>query len=139
MTSIKADDGVTPQFLTMFPTEIVLEVLHQLPLDALINLSSTCRTFRAALMDTSVLDRWFCRAIVAPHGPLRWILPVSAVPCEPERAAKALATWMDSSLSTVGGKSPIESPSFPCTAFVRACFDSDSMMNRKRLWGVVKQ
>lgn len=28
---------------------------------------------------------------------------------------------------------------FPLFAFIRACWESDSMMNRKRLWGMVKQ
>jgi len=32
-----------------------------------------------------------------------------------------------------------DSPRFPAYAFVRACYESDSMMNRKRLWGIVKQ
>ena len=41
-----------------------------------------------------------------------------------------------------GGKDPVSlltSPNFPRLAFIRACWDSDSMMNRKRLWGQVKR
>lgn len=36
-------------------------------------------------------------------------------------------------------KSILAHPQFPHLRFVRACWDSDSMMNRKRLWGMVKQ
>lgn len=31
------------------------------------------------------------------------------------------------------------SPRLDLLAFIRGCWDSDSMMNRKRLWGQVKQ
>lgn len=40
------------------------------------------------------------------------------------------------------GEDPVSiigSPDFPRLAFVRACWESDSMMNRKRLWGQVKR
>jgi hypothetical protein len=36
-------------------------------------------------------------------------------------------------------KPMILDPQFPALAFVRACMTSDSMRNRKRLWGMVKQ
>lgn len=40
------------------------------------------------------------------------------------------------------GEDPVAllvSPNFPRLAFIRACWNSDSMMNRKRLWGQVKR
>ena len=41
-----------------------------------------------------------------------------------------------------GGEDPtamLTSPDFPRLSFIRACWDSDFMMNRKRLWGQVKR
>ena len=41
-----------------------------------------------------------------------------------------------------GGVDPVTlltSPDFPRLAFVRACWESDSMMNRRRLWGQVRR
>ena len=35
--------------------------------------------------------------------------------------------------------SPLDEPSFPYLQFVRSCFESESMKNRRRLWGQVKQ
>ncbi|KDQ20438.1 hypothetical protein BOTBODRAFT_61583 [Botryobasidium botryosum FD-172 SS1] len=36
-------------------------------------------------------------------------------------------------------ESPFLSSSFPYFAFVRVCFEDDSMRNRRRLWGIAKQ
>jgi len=35
--------------------------------------------------------------------------------------------------------SPFESHNFPSLAFVKACYESPSMANRRRIWGIVKQ
>ena len=45
----------------------------------------------------------------------------------------------DDSASGEDPKSILTSPDFPRLAFVRACWKSDSMMNRKRLWGQVRR
>jgi len=84
------------------------------------------------------------------RGHLRWISPVGAMPSEVERANDVFRQWTSSvsphSVDVPEGptphsdmRNPLLLPHFPRLAFVHACFQSDSMMNRKRIWSIVKQ
>jgi hypothetical protein len=85
-------------------------------------------------------------------GHLRWISPVGAMRSEADRANEVFSQWTSvytahnvqvseepSSHSELYTHNPLLLPHFPRLAFVHACFQSDSMMNRKRIWGIVKQ
>lgn len=69
-------------------------------------------------------------------GSLFWILPVTTLPGEAECAFESAWTWID---GPQGSDSPFEHAEFPFLAYLRECFRSDSMRNRRRLWGIVKQ
>ena len=84
------------------------------------------------------------------YGHLRWISPVNAMRSEADRANEAFSQWtsvyathnvqVPEELSSQSDThNPLLLPHFPRLAFVHACFQSDSMMNRKRIWGIVKQ
>ena len=82
--------------------------------------------------------------IVRPDGERHWKLPSRDVPTESERASAAIEQWYKDPV--VGEKpsfsSPISTlqfPGFPLLDFVCACFRSDSMRNRERIWNNVKQ
>jgi hypothetical protein len=84
------------------------------------------------------------------NGTLRWLLPVNDTYGEIENATKVAQVWLsaysDASNSVTPSESslrgitiPFASNSFPYWVFIPACYKSHSMMNRKRLWGIVKQ
>jgi hypothetical protein len=75
-------------------------------------------------------------------GSLRWILPVEGVYDEVERMDGAAKKWLstyDTSIQASTVSKPLASPSFPYYPFLRQCYRSDSMKNRLRLWGIIKQ
>jgi hypothetical protein len=89
-------------------------------------------------------------AMAIAAGDLYWISPVDAMPSEVDRANETFSEWID--VYSAKGEAvplkesfmsepnnPLLSPHFPRLAFVHACFESDSMMNRKRIWGIAKQ
>ncbi|EKM51758.1 uncharacterized protein PHACADRAFT_262086 [Phanerochaete carnosa HHB-10118-sp] len=151
--------GSTMPRIGNLPNELLLLILHDLPLPSLLALSATCRSLRALITAPAFLDQVLKEAMT--QGSLRWLLPVEGLLDEHERACAALQTWMPeehrptpapSSLAPSNdvearaanaAEPPIKplvmSPHFQRLAFVRACWQSDSMMNRKRLWGQVKQ
>jgi hypothetical protein len=84
------------------------------------------------------------------HGALRWVLPVNGAYDETERMDDVARKWLSThgtlsddtvspQASIHGVVTPLASLYFPHYAFLRECYKSDSMMNRKRLWGIVKQ
>jgi hypothetical protein len=120
-------------------------------------------------MDPAFLNRALKKMSSTPSGCLFWLRPVPEVPGDEKNAALPLSTWLEScmksaalappGLSQSEGKSavvvgsadrnvhntspimdsPLDDPSFPYIQFVRSCFESNSMRNRRRLWGQVKQ
>src|ERR1700683_3150063 len=129
------------------PTEIMQHILQNVPLQSILALSSASRSLQNLPPDPPYLKQVLKQAIIG--GSLRWILPVETLPGEVQSALNAFSTWSDKSSPVVLegiASCKLESilqllalPSFPHFQFTRACFDSDSMMNRKRLWGIVKQ
>lgn len=135
------------------PTELVLSVLTSLSLVDVLSLSSTCRALRARLMSPLILSR----VLVLPaNGDLRWVAPVRQLPQESERACASARLWLamaDNAPCTSSSQaSPslgegedaafaavLSHPLFPIVPFLRACWASDSMRNRRRLWRMVKQ
>jgi len=106
-------------------------------------LSATCKSFRRRMCDVDVLDHVAREMLL--HGPLQWILPVSAVQGEVQAARAAAEMWIDFARSGPGSASRLSASAtfyagdFPAFAFVGACFRSDSMRNRRRIYGQVKQ
>ena len=72
-------------------------------------------------------------------GSLRWILPVEHAHGEVERMDNVAKKWLSVHGPFESTTKPLASPFFPYYPFLRACYNSDSMMNRRRLWGIVKQ
>jgi F-box domain len=133
---------------TMFdvlPVELLLVILGHLSLSSYLSVSATCKSLRSHLTAPGFIDTIIKTAIAS--GYLRWISPVDAMRGEVNRANEIFSQWR-SVYSTKNPKEPnpnsnVPNPllliDFPRLAFVHACFRSDSMKNRKRIWGIVKQ
>lgn len=138
------------------PTEMTLLILPLLPLPSLLALAATCKILQNTIMHPEYLRQVLKEAILRREGSLRWILPVSSMPGEEDRAAATLSQWLhpcSSACANSSNEGPtlqsarqiIASPTFPHVAFVRACFSIEagegegSMLNRHRIWKNVKQ
>jgi len=122
------------------PVELLFDILRQLPIRALLVLSSISRNLRALLTEPAFLNQTIKVAVL--WGSEFWILPVTTIAGEEERALHVAMEWLATTSSgrdvlTTG--SPFHSSAFPYLAFVHACYKSDSMRNRQRLWNIVKQ
>ncbi|KDR71955.1 hypothetical protein GALMADRAFT_253241, partial [Galerina marginata CBS 339.88] len=122
------------------PTELLLDIFRQIPIRSLLSLSSASRSLRTLITEPGFLNQTIKAAVLS--GSEFWILPVAAIAGEQEQARNRALEW----LATVSPdhdvpitESPFHSPSFPYLAFVHACYCSDSMRNRQRLWKIVKQ
>ncbi|KAK7689851.1 hypothetical protein QCA50_006490 [Cerrena zonata] len=159
----------TAPLVALLPTEIFQQILRDMSLSSLLNLSATCRMLRSVITEPSFLDLVLKEAL--RDGNLRWILPIESFRDEKQRAYEAVRLWIPDGLSSEMSikdsttneeslsldatsrsnaleidmasipsiESLILSPTFPRLAFIRACWDSDYMMNRKRIWEQVKQ
>lgn len=134
------------------PTELFLSILSSLSLVNILSFSATCRSLRTVLTSPS----WLAHTLIKPaSGELRWLLPVRGLMNEEEHAYAAARLWFPEYRDLVtSGTSDRDSssekrisvlaellahPEFPIFPFLRACWESDSMKNRRRLWGIVKQ
>lgn len=97
------------------PVEILLEILSYLNIASLLNLSSTSKAIQAYL--SAPVNRVLKARIQG--GCLRWILPVAKIQGEFERYEAAIQMWDSDTLG-----------------MIRACFKSESMRNRERLWKI---
>ena len=153
--------------LLTLPNELLLQILHDLSLPSILALSATCRYSHKFITEPSFLDFVVKDSILS--GELRWILPVATLQPELNAAYESWRLWLpenerppsliipgdeDENLadgSDFGENEPeqgadlsrvltlILSPRFPRLEFIRACWDSDSMMCRQRLWKQVAQ
>ena len=122
------------------PTELLFIILSQLPMPALLALSATSRILRAHITEPAFLNQAIKGSVL--EGSAFWILPVSTLAGEEERARRTGMEWLatvSADNSSLVAKSPFHSASFPYFSFVHACYESDSMRNRQRLWNIVKQ
>ncbi|KAJ7642316.1 hypothetical protein DFH06DRAFT_1427648 [Mycena polygramma] len=119
-------------------------VLHGLPLEVLVQILPLLPL--ADLRSILLLSRGVFE-LVAPlleevlwhhvhYGDLGWILPVSRVADEVDRANTALLGWYP---KPAGLACALDSREFPFSRFIPVCFKSDSMRNRHRLWKIYKQ
>lgn len=121
------------------PAELLFDILRQLPIRALLALSSVSRNLRAFLTEPAFLNQTIKVAVLS--GSEFWMLPVTTIPGEVERALHVAMEWLATASSdrdVVTTDSPFYSSAFPYLAFVHACYESDSMRNRQRLWNIVK-
>lgn len=140
-----------------------------MPLSSLLSLSATCRILRSVITEPSFLDFVLKEALkdgnlrwILPIESFRdekqraykavrlWIPDGSSSETSikdsttnqehpsPDATIQSDAPEIDmASIPSI--ESLILSPTFPRLVFIRACWDSDYMMNRKRIWGQVKQ
>ena len=121
------------------PLELLFDILRQLPIRALLALSSVSRNLRAFLTEPAFLNQTIKVAVLS--GSEFWMLPVTTIPGEEERALHVAVEWLATASSdrdVLTTESPFHSSAFPYLAFVHACYESDSMRNRQRLWNIVK-
>lgn len=116
------------------PTELLEKIFLLVDLPSLASLMQASKSSYNLLH--SIIDD-----ITLQHtqsgGDLYWILPVDSVPKETERALGVVRTWKSFEGSTVSEW--LQCAGFPWFAFVRQCFVSDSMRNRRRMWDVSEQ
>lgn len=103
---------------------------------------------RNHIMDIPFLNQVIKEAM-AEGGSLYWINPVPDVRGEMDRARVIDKAWMELSSTPASIEDdvinetlslrPFTARGFPYHAFFRACHNTDSMRNRKRLWDNVKQ
>ena len=124
------------------PAELLFDILQQLSIRALLALSSVSRSLRALLTEPAFLNQTIKAAVLS--GSEFWILLVTTIAGEEERALHVAKEWLatastDRDVLLTTPVSPFYSSAFPYLAFVHACYESDSMRNRQRLWNIVKQ
>lgn len=128
--------GVASTLFERLPPELLIAIFRSLPLGALLSFSTCCRSTRA-------IFRRVADPIIASMynvgGDLRWILPVTTIKDERERAEIAYRTWLPEDQDPTG--SALYAKDFPHFDFIRACYgeEEDSMRNRRRLWNISKQ
>ncbi|KDR67047.1 hypothetical protein GALMADRAFT_147471 [Galerina marginata CBS 339.88] len=134
--------------LTLLPIEILSDVLACV--DSLQTYLAVARTSRS-IYNVATEDSFFSMTIKrmssSPSGCLFWLLPVSSMRGELQKANLASSTFLPKVSGAdnipAGGQTDHQSPflrlDFHWISFVRACYASCSMMNRKRIWGQVKQ
>ncbi|KAF8155696.1 hypothetical protein B0H34DRAFT_860014 [Crassisporium funariophilum] len=125
--------------LSQLLPECLVEALTWLPdLRSYLALAQTSKSFFNLLSDSNYF-RYILREMASdPSRCLYWIRPVSALG-EVGKANQALSTWISEPSSSLGPSCPLDDTNFPYIPFIRACYESDSMRNRQRLWGQVKQ
>ncbi|KAJ7608849.1 hypothetical protein DFH06DRAFT_1346684 [Mycena polygramma] len=114
------------------PREVLVQILPLLPLADLRSILLLSRAV-FGLVDPLLNE------VLWHHvhdGDLRWILPVSSVADEIDRANTALLGWYS---KPAGLACALDSMEFPFSRFIPMCFKSDSMRNRHRLWKICKQ
>jgi hypothetical protein len=122
------------------PTEIFLQISHSFSVADLLRFACTSKAVWNAIMEPHTFHQIVRQLLL--KGSLRWILPVKDAYNEVKRMHGAAIKWLsayDTSIRAGTVVRPLTSPSFPYYPFLRQCFRSDSMMNRRRLWGIVKQ
>lgn len=149
-----ATDIVTPCFAELparpeslgpviggLPLDVLLAMCAQLPLKSMLALSATCGILRRFITSPRFMHRVLKESVL--NGKLQWMLPLDAMPGEVARAYKTMRLWLPYNSpgknDSDAGSCPFFCPEFPRLAFVRACWDSDSMMNRKRQWDIARQ
>ncbi|KAH8831942.1 hypothetical protein DL96DRAFT_1459560 [Flagelloscypha sp. PMI_526] len=123
--------------LWTLPLDILFEVLLNLSLIDVLNTSAICKPMRNYLLAEKVFISLLRKMVL--HGSLRWIQPCGAVEGEVKSARKDLLSWIGTDDLHDHIKDPLLDAKFPILHFVHACYKSDSMKSRKRLWGIAKQ
>ncbi|KAJ2977886.1 hypothetical protein NQ176_g4122 [Zarea fungicola] len=129
-------EGVASTLFDRLPSELLIAIFRPLPLGALLSFSTWSKSTRAIFKRVANL---IIASMYKLGGDLRWILPVTTIKNEPERAEIAYRTWLPEDQSLAG--SALSAEGFPHFDFIRACYgeEEDSMRNRRRLWNISKQ
>ncbi|KAH7928587.1 hypothetical protein BV22DRAFT_1058536 [Leucogyrophana mollusca] len=130
-------DSRGPLFARLSSEELLM-ICCQCTVSSYLALAATSKSFHMRLTAPEFLDLTMKEMIA--RGSLRWIMPVESMPGEVERAVDAAKAWLSfDSEPDVGDTSVFSASAFPAFKFVYACFQSDSMRNRQRIWGQAKQ
>ncbi|KAF8903674.1 hypothetical protein CPB84DRAFT_1677885 [Gymnopilus junonius] len=135
--------------LALLPSDILLEIVQIS--DTLVTYFALARTSKwlyNALTDPLLLNRNLRAMANSPSGCLFWVKPVNSMTGELKKGYNAVSTFLlnvgtGTDIGMVSKEVttlvPFDHIDFPWYYFVQRCFESDSMMNRKRIWGQVKQ
>ncbi|KAJ6526656.1 hypothetical protein B0H19DRAFT_1042008 [Mycena capillaripes] len=128
-------DSERPMHPTRFhtiPPEVLLQVLELASVSNVLSLLQLSRGVSELVKP--LLDETFWYHV--HHGDLRWILPVSGVKGEVDRANEAVKGWYSNPTALA---SVFDSREFPFARVLSECVRSGSMQNRRRLWKIFKQ
>ncbi|KAJ8518171.1 hypothetical protein ONZ45_g4731 [Pleurotus djamor] len=123
----------------VLPDELLHLISLELDIPSFLALSSTCWELRSRFLSPESSEYIFRTHVLSNTGSLRWILPVESCLDELYRANYAVKKWLPAHSDAESPRSLFEDPSLPYFDFVRACHLSMSMMNRRRLWGMMEQ
>ncbi|PVG01681.1 hypothetical protein CPB86DRAFT_83551 [Serendipita vermifera] len=125
------------------PTEIVLEVLSDLPLNELLSFASIFRYFYHKFGDSNFLSSLLRIQMRRPLSDTHWFMPVATVKGEVGKFCAACNESKSSEIGVTISKSAegyvTFGAGFPLFEFFRTNFNTDSMKNRKRLWRISQQ
>lgn len=138
----KATDMLKP-----LPNEIFFHIVQYTDsLQMYFTLARTSKWLCNELNDSLFLNRAFRAMASSPSGCLFWTQPVASMNGEVKKAYEAASTFLsnvevegDSPVAKQKSSSPFARRDFPWLSFIRLCWRSDFMRNRKRLWRQVKQ
>ncbi|PPQ96046.1 hypothetical protein CVT26_004679 [Gymnopilus dilepis] len=136
--------------LKPFPSSVLLNISQFLDsLASYFSLARTSKQLYNTLTDSTFLNQVVKGMAASPSGCLFWLRPVAAMRGEESKAYEALSTYLPPAESKAGDElgtaeklgpvSPWDHKHFPWHEFVRRCFQSDFMRNRRRLWRQVEQ
>ncbi|KAF8873058.1 hypothetical protein CPB84DRAFT_1753386 [Gymnopilus junonius] len=158
MWPVADDEQIIKYAFTQFPmTTIPSDTLKPFPSSVLFNiaqfsdsvvtyftLARSSKRLYNTLTDSSFLNNALKSMASRPSGCLFWVRPVTTMHGEEKKAYDAISTFLlrTEAAEQDSDSSPLslfDHKDFPWYYFVRRCFESDSMINRKRIWGQVKQ
>ncbi|KAH8824141.1 hypothetical protein DL96DRAFT_1713488 [Flagelloscypha sp. PMI_526] len=124
----------SPAFSSL-PLELLMDILTQLSVIDVLNLSSTCKVMHHNITHDDFLPMLLRDMI--QHGSLRWLKPCHLVEDEVKDANEELASWIPGDAHS---QDPLQDLRFPFLTFVRHCYvECYSMRNRRRLWRIIKE
>jgi hypothetical protein len=139
-----------PVELRTLPTDLFLQISRSLTLSDVLRFARTSKSMWNSIMEPHMFNQIIREAMI--YGCLRWIIPVEGAYDEVKRFDETARKWLrpsnappdetndhDSDAHLLNATMLPTLETFPYLAFLRACFASHSMMNRRRIWGIVKQ
>ncbi|KAF8903673.1 hypothetical protein CPB84DRAFT_1746072 [Gymnopilus junonius] len=147
--------AIPSDMLACLPSDMLFEIIQLSDsLPTYLTLARTSKWLYNTLTSPLFLNRTLRAMTSSPSGCLFWTKPVASMLGEEKKAYEAVTTFLlhghakiDAGVGTTNKEKetitpamiPFDRADFPWYYFVKCCFASDSMKNRKRIWGQVKQ